>query len=548
MTEKLRIYQTFPRLHGNRVRTNIPNGTIEQNGCGKMADFTADELTRIRDFGFSHVWFTGLIEHAGFRDNLAVVKGLAGSPYAIKDYYDIDPDLAVVPEKRMQEFEALVERTHRAGLKVVMDFVPNHVARQYGSDAAPEGVSDLGADDDASQAFSPRNNFYYIPGERLHIPTEGAYEEFPARATGNDRFDAWPGRDDWYETVKLNYGVDYCGGRAAHFNPMPDTWTKMSDILLFWAAKGADAFRCDMAEMVPVEFWHYAIGRVKAAFPSVLFIAEIYNPAAYRSYIRYGGFDYLYDKVGLYDTLRSVLVGGASAASITSCWQQVDDIQGHMLNFLENHDEQRIACDFFCGDGAKARPAMAVSALLNTAPVMIYAGQEVGERSMEASGFSGADGRTTIFDFWGVEGLRKVTGAEPMTAAERDLYDFYLRLMQICRDEAAVSRGAMFDLMYANYEGSANFDAHRHFAFLRHAEGETLLVAVNFSDAPAEVSVRIPAHAFDFLSLDPAERQQATDLLTGETQLFRFVPDECARISLPACGATVLKWTSPKKN
>lgn len=544
MTDKLTIYQTLPRLHGNRVTANIPNGTIEQNGCGKMADFTAEELGRIRDFGFTHIWYTGLIEHAGFRDNVAVVKGLAGSPYAIKDYYDIDPDLAVEPARRMQEFEELVDRTHKAGLKMVMDFVPNHVAREYHSDACPQGVRDLGADDDTSQAFAPNNNFYYIPGESLHIPTEGLYEEYPARATGNDRFDAWPQHNDWYETVKLNYGVDYCGGRSTHFSPVPDTWKKMMDILLFWAKKGADAFRCDMAEMVPVEFWHYAIACVKNEYPEIRFIAEIYNPSAYRSYIHHGGFDFLYDKVGLYDTLRSVTCGYAPAAAITSCWQSVDDIQDHMLNFLENHDEQRIASRYFCGDACKARPAMVVSALLNTCPVMIYAGQEVGENGMEASGFSGADGRTTIFDYWGVEGLRKVTGIQAMNDNERALYEYYRRLIRICRQEAAISRGATFDLMYVNYTGSENFDPSKHFAFLRHYADDTVLVVANFSETETNVAVRIPAHAFDCLRLRPHRRQNAVDLLNGGSQTLRIMPDECVGIKLPAYGAAVLKLKS----
>lgn len=75
-----------------------------------------------------------------------------------------------------------------------------------------------------------------------------AYKEYPAKATGNNRFDAYPNINDWYETVKLNYGIDYQNGNTPHFNPIPDTWTKMLDILLFWAGKNIDGFRCDMAE------------------------------------------------------------------------------------------------------------------------------------------------------------------------------------------------------------------------------------------------------------------------------------------------------------
>ena len=316
---------------------------------------------------------------------------------------------------------------------MVIDFVPNHVARQYGSDACPKGVKDLGVNDDTTKALDPNNHFYYIPGQSLHTGfdterrSEIPYDETPAKVTGNDHFDAWPSRNDWYETVKLNYGVDYLGGRQTHFTPVPSTWLKMTDILLFWAKKGVDAFRCDMAEMVPAEFWAYATKRVKEKYPEVLFIAEVYNPAEYRHYIA-SGFDYLYDKVGLYDTLRGIVAGGWSASCITGCWQAIDDIRPHMLNFLENHDEQRIASAFFAGDARKALPALVVSAMMGTSAFMVYAGQEIGEPAMEAEGFSGSDGRTTIFDYWSVASLRKLTAKKPeaqLTKQEKELYNCY---------------------------------------------------------------------------------------------------------------------------
>ena len=326
------IYQIFTRLYGNNKHTtNLPNGSIEQNGCAKINDITSAQLKRIASYGFTHVWFTGLIEHATqtdysqygiATDHPAVVKGRAGSPYAIKDYYDIDPDLATDVPNRMSEFESLLKRTHLAGLKMVIDFVPNHVARQYHSDASPKGVHDLGQDDDTSQSFSPQNNFYYIEGQTLHtdFDTERRalhpYREYPAKATGNDCFNAWPSRNDWYETIKLNYGIDYMNGRQNHFNPTPSTWLKMKDILLFWASKGVDAFRCDMAEMVPAEFWRFAIQKVHDKYPHVLFIAEVYNPGEYRHYIA-SGFNYLYDKVGLYDTLRAIICDGMHTPTCT---------------------------------------------------------------------------------------------------------------------------------------------------------------------------------------------------------------------------------------
>ena len=101
----------------------------------------------------------------------------------------------------------------------------------------------MGEGDNPQKAFDPQNNFYYIPDTPLTASfdmkgnADEAYKEIPAKATGNDRFDAYPNITDWYETVKLNYGVDYCNGRTCHFNPIPDTWLKMRDILLFWADK-----------------------------------------------------------------------------------------------------------------------------------------------------------------------------------------------------------------------------------------------------------------------------------------------------------------------
>ena len=517
-----------------------------------MNGFDAAELARIKALGVSHIWFTGVIRHATQTDNTAygipqnhpaVVKGKAGSPYAIVDYYDIDPDLAEDVPARMQEFEALVARTHEAGLKVIIDFVPNHVARQYHSICKPDGVKDLGEGDDVQRGFDPQNNFYYCPGCALSpqfdtcVDGLGPYVEMPAKATGNDRFDASPCVTDWYETVKLNYGVDYYAGRVGHFTPVPNTWQKMLDILLFWAGKGIDGFRCDMAEMVPSDFWHWATARVKAKHPGLLFIGEVYNPAEYRNYIA-SGFDYLYDKVGMYDTLRSVTCGYAPATAITGAWQAVDDISGQMLNFLENHDEQRLASDFFAGEGRRGLPALAVSALMRRSPFMLYAGQEYGERGMDCEGFSGRDGRTTIFDYWSVGSLRRAATGK-LLADEQELHRLYATVLNIAATEKAVADGEFFDLMYAN-PGSGNFDPSRIYVFLRKAGSELLLVAANFSDAEKKVEIVLPSHAFDYLCLGE-KRALATDLLSGDRQYFLLHRDGCVSMSLTAWGARVWK-------
>jgi glycosidase len=546
--EKVIIYQIFTRLFGNRNVTRKVDGTVAENGCGKLADFTPKVLKDIAQMGVSHVWYTGVIRHATQTDyskfgiprqHAAVVKGKAGSPYAITDYYDIDPDLAVDVKKRMQEFEELVERTHAAGLKVVIDFVPNHVARQYHSICKPRGVKDLGAGDNQQHGFDPQNNFYYCPGERftpyfdLYQGEKEPYHEEPAKATGNDHFDNAPSKTDWYETVKLNYGVDYYAGGVGHFDPVPDTWYKMTEILLFWAAKGIDAFRCDMAEMVPAEFWRFATRAVRKKYPDIKFIGEVYNPNDYRRYLL-NGFDWLYDKVGMYDTMRSVICHHAPTTAISGAWQQTDDIRDHMLYFLENHDEQRIASDFFAGSGKKGVPAMIASVLMQKNPFMLYAGEEYGERGMDKEGFSGQDGRTTIFDYWSIDTLCRAA-AKKLTAEEKALYDIHKKALQMARKEKTVGEGAFFDLMYVN--------GHllRQYAFLRKAGSEVLLVVVNFDELPVVTTVNIPGHAFDYLMMKE-KNAVATDLLSGQKVRLSLKRDGGIPVSLEPLGAVVLKF------
>ena len=530
-SSKVIIYQVFSRLYGNRCTARKRFGTIEENGCGKLNDFTPSVLKGLRQMGVTHVWYTGVLRHATMTDysrygiptqHPAVVKGRAGSPYAVVDYYDVDPDLAVDVNRRMEEFEKLVARTHRAGLKMIIDFVPNHVARQYKSICKPEGVRDLGEDDDPSQGLaSEHNNFYYCPGQPftpyfdLYHGAKEPYTEMPAKATGNDCFHNAPGLNDWYETVKLNYGSQ-------------NTWHKMLDILLFWAAKGVDAFRCDMAEMVPAAFWAWVTTRVREQYPDVIFIGEVYNPQLYRLYIA-SGFDYLYDKVGMYDAMRDVVCHRRTTEAITWAWQQTDDIRDHMLYFLENHDEQRIASDFFAGDGRKGVPALVVNALMQQNPFMLYAGQERGERGMDEEGFSGRDGRTTIFDYWSLD-----TFTRPLTADEQQLEDVYCKVLNIARKERAVSEGRSFDLMYVNRQYE------RQYAFLRSAGKNLLLVVANFDDQPVTMDLRLPAHAFDYLHIKEGDRQ-AADLLSDESCTFSLNRDGQVTVDVPEWGARVYK-------
>ncbi|MCE6990260.1 alpha-amylase family protein [Dyadobacter sp. CY323] len=526
-SHKFVIYQIFTRLFGNQNTTNKYYGTLEENGTGKFNDITETALVALKDFGITHVWYTGILEHATLTDysefginpdHPLVVKGIAGSPYAVKDYYDVDPDLAVDVRDRMKEFEELLGRTHALDLKVIIDFIPNHVARQYHSDATAMGIKDFGEEDDDTVDFKASNNFYYIPnqdfivpeGHTPPVPIHNPYHERPAKATGNDVFQAQPSQYDWYETIKLNYGVDYLRERATYFDPIPSTWLKMYDILKYWVQKGVDGFRCDMAEMVPVEFWAWVIPEIKKLNETVIFIAEIYNPTEYHNYINVGKFDYLYDKVGLYNSLRRLVEGHGTVEEITRIWQQESgDISKNMLRFLENHDEQRIASRYFAGDPWLAIPAMTLSATLHDGPVMVYFGQELGVNPTVAEGFQGEDGRTTIFDYWGVTEFQQwVNGGrfntDLLTADQQRLRSFYESLNHFVLENEAVREGGFYDLQFINVDGqSLNYDKTIIYSYLRYAENQKLLFVYNFHhDKTIETSVRIPQDAWtDFLKL-----------------------------------------------
>ena len=509
MNDKIVVYQVLTRLFGNTNTHNIPWGTIEENGVGKFADFTEEALQEIKKLGATHIWFTGVLHHALTTDYTAygisndfpaVVKGRAGSPYAIKDYYTVNPDLATDPALRLEEWEALIARTHQCGLKVIMDIVPNHVARRYESIAKPEGVRGFGEDDDTTVQYAVNNNFYYNPNEAFELPEGiyGEYHEFPAKWTGNGARASKPDRNDWYETVKLNYGIRPDGTKdfptlptgfenkntEAHYRfwedkTVPDTWQKFKAIALYWLAKEVDGFRYDMAEMVPVEFWSYLNSAIKHQNPDAFLLAEVYNPNEYRPYLHLGKMDYLYDKVQLYDTLRNIVVHSHSTDAITAIQRSLADISHRMLHFLENHDEQRIASPEFAGNAEKAKPAMVVSTLISESPVMLYFGQEVGEKGAEAAGF-GSPSRTSIFDYIGVPAHQRWLNNKhfdggQLSEAERSLRDFYQRLLNL------EVNGSYTDLHLHNRQHTEYYND-RVYSFARGNEHEQWVIVNNFNE------------------------------------------------------------------
>ena len=576
------VYQVFTRLFGNTNSTNKPWGTIDENGVGKFSDFTPQALKSIKSLGTSHIWFTGVPHHAlisdyteyGIRgDDPDVVKGRAGSPYAVKDYYNVNPDLADDPAKRLEEFEALVARTHEAGMKVIIDIVPNHVARDYESLSAPEGVSDFGAHDDTSVEYARDNNFYYVVGEAFEVPdggdykplggdshplSDGKFDEFPAKWTGNGARAAQPDINDWYETVKVNYGVrpdgtydfptlpeGFSAEHAAFWEgkDVPDSWYKFRDIAHYWLDKGVDGFRYDMAEMVPVEFWSFLNSSIKQKAPDAFLLAEVYQPGKYRAYIQQGKMDYLYDKVGFYDTLKTIMQGSGAVSDLVAIHDEVRDIAPHMLHFLENHDEQRIASPDLAGDADKGKPALAVSALISRAPTLLYFGQDVGEDGSEETGF-GDPTRTTIFDYAGVPAHQRFMNngkfdAGQSTDKEKALHRFYKDIMNIAATNSAITgRYQSLHALNLSVEGSAYSE--QQFAFLREKNGQGIIVLANFSEAPTgPISLAVPASAIqasgnklelkpllshDGLTLEQNEvnYRAITSLNALETKVFAF--------------------------
>lgn len=546
----INIYQLFPRLFGNQNTNVKPYGSIVENGCGKFKDITDNALDALKDLGITHLWLTGIIRHASLTNypdlGLAAahpqtVKGMAGSPYAITDYFDICPDLATHAAHRMEEFETLVERIHQKDLQLLIDFVPNHVARAYKSMAKPPEIPDLGAHDDSSQAFNPANNFYYLPEEKLQLPeipdspikSDAPYEEFPAKVTGNDCFTASPSLNDWYETIKLNYGKDFRTG-AQITDPTPDTWLRMYEILNFWAAKGVDGFRIDMAGMVPLAFWQWVIPRLKGKFPSMILIAELYEPALYQDFVK-AGFDYLYDKAGLYNRLEAILRYAQAADSLSICWKMLQGLDDSMLRFMENHDEPRLASPHFLSDAFAALPAVAVSALMHRGPFMIYNGQESGEKAEGVMGYSGEDGRTSIFDYTHMPQHQQWYNAgkcdgENLTESQQKLRRFYQLILRLRLSSEAFSKGYFYDLMWAN-PWYTNFDPRYVYAFLRYHKEECYLILVNFNRHESrKTCINIPDDARELAKIYPGKYRKCwiAENITEDSDKIPFDPERVA--------------------
>lgn len=555
------IYQLFVRLFGNTNETRKPNGTIAENGCGKFADVNETALSSLKEMGFTHIWLTGVIEQASGTeyacrpaDDRDILKGEAGSPYAIRDYFDICPDYAVDPLRRREEFRELVERCHAQGLKVLMDFIPNHVSRCYASDVHPEHT--FGEGDDREVFFARDNHYFYLrpedagDGPPLRLPGSGdgffgPEAEF-GKVTGNNAITWKPSVNDWYETVKLNYGHDFTTGRDTSHLPgedavpeeVPKTWRTMDEIIAYWQGFGVDGFRADMAHMIPIPFWRWAVMRARARQPEVFFTGEAYDGDPMKltdgnvlDELLEAGFDAVYDKDG-YDVLEGIYEHGKWANDLDGF--NLDGIRLHRsLRFAENHDEIRLACpEVWGGHGMMVgKPVSAVLFARSRGPILVYNGQEIGEAAGDEAGFSKDHKRTTIFDYWSMkEFVKWVNGGRYdgglLSEPQKELRGWYGKLLNVLSAPGFV-HGELYGLNFFNRDNESfgrdegeTVSGHWLYAFLRHdaESGQSFLVVANFHPTKdfTDVRVVIPEGAWEFMGREDDAEWVFHDRLEGD--------------------------------
>jgi len=588
------IYQLMVRLFGNTNETREPNGTLAENGCGKFADITPAALGSLGEMGFTHLWLTGVLEQASGTaypnrpaDDPDILKGLAGSPYAIRDCFDVSPDYAVDPDRRLDEFRELLERCKAHGFKVIIDFVPNHVARSHQSDVCPE--LSFGAGDDQGVFFSRDNHFYYLQphhpggGPPLRLPSAGnsgcdglfEAETHCGRVTGNNVVSWAPSIHDWYETVKLNYGHDFTTGRDTSHLPGPDaapedvpkTWRTMDQVLAHWQSLGVDGFRADMAHLIPMEFWRWAVKRCHTRDPQVFFCAEAYDndPAKLTGghvleELLAAGFDAVYDDP-VYDILEGMHDSGKWANDLDPLTFTGKRFH-RSLRYAENHDEVRLANpQVWGGLGMKVgKPVSAVLFTMGCGPVMLYHGQEVGEPALGAEGFGGDGARTSIFDYGSMpEFCKWVNGGRydggRLSEEQLALRAWYGRLIRTtqCR---AFTAGGFYGLNHANKQnpdfgrvGDEDCSGHWLYVFLRRdgKSGQAFLVVANFhgTETLRGVKIRIPHDAQMFLGLCGCGTWTFTDRLdsdwAGRAAREDLENTGVALPDLPPCTAMLLE-------
>jgi glycosidase len=614
---KLRIYQMFPRLFGNTNPNRIPNGTYQQNGCGKFADLNDESLTSLKKLGFDAIWVTGVLRQATTRDYSSIglppddpdlLKGIAGSPYAIRDYFDVCPDYAADPAQRITEFKALLARAKKHDLKIFMDFIPNHVARSHTSVVHPE--RDFGKDDQGIEFFSS-DDFYYLQADKdgppLRLATfdprkkepltpttkviwEDQESRFPGlkekidglfqgeakrgRVTGDNQNTWQPNRDCWYETIKFNYGYDFtlgAKGQRKHPTvlqpdlPVPNLWNKMDAVLAYWQEMGVDGFRCDVAHIVPSEFWHWALARARERNPKTFFYAECYegdtrlevpdaNPelAVFKSNptsLLEAGFDAVYGH-DAYRRLMEIYQDKAWANDLDSA-SRAGFVGDNSVRYAENHDEVRVASPQHWGGHGPlvGRPVSGILFGLSRGPVMVYYGQEVGEPAdVGAAGFELDKGRTTFFDYWSVPTLIQWMNngqyeGGGLPELNRDLRAFYGRLLNSLT-HPALAQGNFIPLNPANQNNPTYHvpDGKKEngrwlYSFLRYdpVSKQSLLVTANLhpKTAASGVKLKLSEEAAGLLALSPEAAVTGSDLLSAKPSTIQASAKDLSSAGIP---------------
>ncbi len=408
------------------VRTYLAKGAHEEN-TGKLSYLTIEVLKEIKELGVDYIWIAGILENANPKIvDPDVVKGDAGSFYAIYDNWDISSQVG-----NLDEFDALIERAHSIGLRVLIDFIPNHTARVHKTDVVCKEEIDFGKGENPNENFSLDNNFYYLGSNSTFVPPKtslpgvdgffdmdifmpGIQFESPARVTGNNVLSALPQYHDWYETVKLNYGLNlFSDGKP--FIGASKTWKQMLDVAIYWLNKGVDGFRVDVTHGVAVEFWYYFINEVRKVQPNAFFVAEAFeeDPIKSTGFSLEKLFDAGFDSVlngPMYWNLRRQALLSQNMNSSTyyhspGSRKSILDNGYSFTHYMGNHDEVRLASSFFAPslesrvDRAWLGLAYSIYAALLPGNFLIHGGDEFQEEASLPGVFGGYDGRTSIFDF-----------------------------------------------------------------------------------------------------------------------------------------------------
>jgi len=489
--------QSYPSLYQINTRALLSDlSKAQESRPATLDDIPDQELDRIAREGFDWVWLLGVwqtgaagrkvsLENAEWRREFQILlpdysdDDVCGSSFAIQSYVvhrDFGGDSAL---------ERLRDRLAQRGLRLMLDFVPNHTAPDH--------------------PWVQQHTGYYVRGTEERLQREP--QNYTRVTTPNGPVVLAYGRDPyfagWPDTLQLNYAN-------------PDLQEAMASELERVATM-CDGVRCDMAMLIlpdvfqrtwglrPESFWPVAISRVRSRNPGFLFMAEVYWDLEWS--LQQQGFDYTYDK-RLYDRLRD---GHARPVRDHFCAGM--DFQRKSARFLENHDEPRAAATF----PPDVHEAAGVLTYLCPGLRFFHQGQ--------AEGFTK---RIPVH-------LRR----GPAEVVNSRLRQFYDRLLSCLRHPSThVGRWQLLECTQA-WDGNWTWDGFICFAW-RAAEGNSLIVTVNYSSNQSQCYVQMP---FDELT---GKNIRFVDLLSAAVYERRGdeIVSKGLYLDLPAWGYHVFEVTT----